>query len=146
MLQRVGGGGSGIAILLGLLLIHDYTWRPQVDAWRPLQASHLLEGPIGLRRNWNHRFQTLESEWGNKMRHACMGALIRRLASDMLPPDISVVTREHLAESQTTGSQSREGDLSLTEGSNIMLLSEMFADEVWPWNLSRHDFPVDSVL
>ena len=49
MLQRVGGGGSGIVILL--LLIHDYTWRPQVDAWRPLQASRLLEGPIGLRRN-----------------------------------------------------------------------------------------------
>ena len=45
----------------------------------------------------------------------------------MLPPDISLVTREHLAESQTTGSQPQEGELSLTEGSN-MLLSEMFAD------------------
>ena len=120
-------------------------YTPQVDAWRPLQASHLLEGPISLRRNWNHRFLTLESEWGNKMRHACVGALIKRLASDMLPPDISMVTREHLAESQTTGSRPQEGELSLTEGSN-MLLSEMFADEVWPWNLSGYDFPVDSVL
>ena len=23
-----------------------------------------------------------------------------------------------------------------------MLLSEMFAGEVWPWNLSGHDFPL----
>ena len=30
----------------------------------------------------------------NRMRHACAGALIRRLASDMLPPDVSTVTRE----------------------------------------------------
>ena len=80
-------------------------YTPQGDARRPLQASHLLEGPIGLRRNWNHRFLTLESDWGNKMRHACAGALIRRLASDMLPPDVSTVTQEHLAESQTTGSR-----------------------------------------
>ena len=104
---------------------------PQVDAWRPLQASHPLEGPISLRRNWNHRFLTLESEWGNKLRHACVGPLIRRLARDMLRPDFSTVTRELLVYSQTTGSQPREGELSLTEGSN-MLLSEMLADEVWP--------------
>ena len=119
-------------------------YTPQVDALRPMQASHLLEGPIGLRRNWNPRFLTLESGWGNQMRHACAGALIKRLASDMLPPDVSTVTQEHLVESQTTGSQPQEGELSL-EGSN-MLLSEMFADEVWPWNLSGYDFPVDSVL
>jgi hypothetical protein len=120
-------------------------YTPQADAWGPLQASHLLEGPISLRRNWNHCFLTLESEWGNKMRHACAGALIRRLASDMLPPDISVVTLEHLAESQTTGSQPQEGELSLTNGGN-MLLSEMFADEVWPWKLRGYDSPVDFVL
>ena len=120
-------------------------YTPQVDAWRPMQASHLLEGPISLRRNWNHRFLTLESDWDNKMRHACVWALIRRLASDMLPPDISMMTLQHLAESQTTGSEPQEGEFSLAEGNN-MLLSEMFADEVWPWNLNGYDFPVDSVL
>ena len=60
----------------------------QVNAWAPLQASHLLEGPISLRRNFNPRFLTLESEYQNKLRHACAGALMMRLAVDMMPPDV----------------------------------------------------------
>ena len=30
-----------------------------------LQASHLLEGPLSLRRNFCPGFLTLESEWDN---------------------------------------------------------------------------------
>ena len=112
---------------------HLFQYTLQVDAWAPLQASHLLEGPISLRRNWNHRFLTLESEYHNKLRHACAGALMMRLAHDMMPPDVHMSEEmvEHLVESQTTGSQPREGDLSLAQG-NSMLLTEMLADEVWP--------------
>ena len=102
---------------------------PQVGVWRSLQASHLLEGPISLRRNWNHRFLTLETEWDNKLRHGCVAALIKRLAHDVLPPGIGTVTQAHLVESQTTGSQPEEGELSLIEGNDV-LLSEMHADEV----------------
>ena len=54
---------------------HLLYYTPQVDAWHSLQASHLLEWPISLRCNWNHRFLTLEFERANKMRHACVGAL-----------------------------------------------------------------------
>ena len=92
-------------------------------------AAHLLEGPIGLCRNFNHRFLTRKSEWGNKLRHACAGMLLRKLASNKLPPGISVLELDHLAEAQLTGSQPQEGELSLTEG-NDMLLSEMFADHL----------------
>ena len=49
-----------------LLCIMLLRYTPQVDAWGQLQASHLLEGPICLRRNFNHRFLTLESEWDNR--------------------------------------------------------------------------------
>ena len=101
----------------------------QVGAWGVLQASHLLEGPISLRRNWNPRFLTLESEWDNKLRHACAAALLKKLVSGMLPADASTVLRQHLEESQLTGSQPQEGDYSLVEG-NEMLLSEALAEEV----------------
>ncbi|BDA45891.1 hypothetical protein COCOBI_07-6780 [Coccomyxa sp. Obi] len=67
-----------------------------VDVWGRLQASHLLEGPIGLRRNWNHRFVTLESEWDNKLRHGCAAALMKKLASGMLLADASAVLRGHV--------------------------------------------------
>ena len=46
-------------------------------------AFPLVLTPIGLRRNWTHRFLTLESAWGNKLRHACAAALLKKLASGM---------------------------------------------------------------
>ena len=61
----------------------------------------------------------------------------------MLPPGVSTVTLEHLAESQLTGSQPQGGELSLAGGSD-MLLSEMLqrrcglgncVDMVFRWNL-----------
>ena len=94
---------------------------PQVATWGPLQASHLMEGPLGLRRNFNYYFLTLESEWGNKLRHACAGMLLRKLAGGKLPPDVSVLELDHLAEAQLTGSQPAEGELSLTKGSKMLL-------------------------
>ena len=116
---------------------HSLKYTLQVEGWAPLQASHLLEGPISLRRNWNHRFLTLEHEYDNKLRHACAAALMKRLARDMMPPGDSMPYSMvvHLVDSQTTGSQPQEGDLSLAQG-NSMLLTEMLLDEVWPWNLS----------
>ena len=98
-----------------------------MDAWRPLQASHRLQGPISLRRNWNHRFLTLEPKCHSDWRRTCGMVLLKKLASSM---QLSAVSREHLEESQATGSQPREGDWSLVEGSN-MLLAEMYANEVW---------------
>ncbi|CAL8463303.1 g2837 [Coccomyxa elongata] len=98
-----------------------------VDTWSGLQASHRLEGPISLRRNWNPRFLTLESEWDNKLRHACTAAVLKKLVSEILPPDASAVLRQHLEESQATGSQPQPGEFSLVEG-NQLLLSQMFAD------------------
>ena len=59
---------------------------------------------------------------------------MKRIVRDMLPRDISAVMRAHLVESQTTSSQPQEGELSLTDGNNMML-SEIYADEVWPRNL-----------
>ena len=88
-----------------------------------------MEGTIGLRRNFNPHVLTLVSEWGNKLRHGCAGMLLRKLAGSKLPPDVSVVELDHLAEAQLTGSQPAEGELSLTEGSK-MLLSEMLDEEV----------------
>ena len=101
----------------------------QVDAWRPLQASHRLQGPISLRRNWNHRFLTLERKYSSDWRRTCGVVLLKKLTSSM---QLSAMSREHLEESQATGSQPREGDLSLIEGSNMML-AEMYANEVWAW-------------
>ena len=114
----------------------------QVDAWRPLQASHLLMGPICLHRNWNHRFLTLESEYWSDQRRTCTALLLRKLISSM---NLSAIMREHLEESQATGSQPREGDLSLIEGNN-MLLSEMYANEVWAWNLKGFNILMVSIL
>ncbi|CAL8466262.1 g5798 [Coccomyxa elongata] len=99
-----------------------------VDAWGALRASHLLEGPISLRRNFNPRFLTLQSEWGNKLRHACVAAVLRKLVNNMLPPDASSVLRQHLVESQATGSQPQADEFSLDEG-NELLLSQMRAEE-----------------
>lgn len=61
--------------------------------------------------------------------------MIAWLARDVLPPDAGGIPGMHpgverLIESQMTGAQPQEGDLSLTEASN-MLLSVMFAEEVW---------------
>ena len=101
--------------------------------WPRCGLPHLHEGPISLRRNWNHRFLTLEGEYHNKLRHACTGALMMGLAHDMMPPDVSMPEEmvEHLVDSQTTGSRPHEGDLTLAQG-NSMLLTEMLLDEVWP--------------
>ena len=129
-----------LSLIHRVILLH-----PQVDAWDPLQASHLLEGPVGLRRNFNHRFLTLESAWDNQLRHACSAALIKRIASDVLPPGISTVTLGRLAESRTTGAQLQDDKLSLADGSNL-LLSDMHTKEVRPWNSSGHDFLVESIL
>ena len=120
-------------------------YTPQVDAWGQLQASHLLEGPIGMRRNFNHHFLTLESAWDNQLRHGCSAALIKRLAPDVLPPGVSTVTLGRLAESQMPGAQPQAGEPSLTEGSD-MLLSGMRVKEVWPRNLRGYGFPAESVL
>ena len=102
-----------------------------MEDWGPLQASHLMEGPIGLRRNWNHRFLTLESEFWNKHRHTCAAMLLRRLAHGMLPPDIGEVARQHLVQAQLTGhgAQPQEGELTLDQG-NTMLLAELYVEEV----------------
>ena len=102
-----------------------------MEDWGPLQASHLMEGPIGLRRNWNHRFLTLESEYWNKHRHTCAAVLLRRLAGGFLPPDIGEVARKHLVEAQLTGhgAQPQEGELTLDQG-NTMLLAELYVQEV----------------
>ena len=104
-----------------------------MEAWGPFQASQLLKGPISLRRNWNHRFLTLEGEWANELRDACAGALLKKLAGGLLPQDANAVLRQHrlenLVESQATGSQPHEGDISLVEGNNMML-SEIMAEEV----------------
>ncbi|BDA45893.1 hypothetical protein COCOBI_07-6800 [Coccomyxa sp. Obi] len=122
--------GAVYGAKLAWAMAHDGQEPPAqvVDAWGPLQSSHLLEGPIGLRRNFNPRFLTLESEWDNKLRHGCAAALLKKLASGMLPADAGALLGGHLVESQTTGSQPQEGDFSLVEGNNI-LLSEMFNEE-----------------
>ena len=103
----------------------------QVAAWRPLQASQLLRGPISLRRNWNHRFLTLQPEYGSGLRNACAEALLRKLVDGMTPLDISDAVRSRLVQTQTTGRGARpeEGELTLIEGNN-MLLSEMYLEEV----------------
>ena len=88
-----------------------------------------MEGPIALRRNFNHRFLTLEPNWRNQQRHTCTSALIMGLASDVLPSDTDTWKIEHLQESQTTGSQPQQDELTLTDGSN-MLLTEMNTNEV----------------
>ena len=91
--------------------------------------SHRLEGPICLRRHWNHRFLTLESEWDNELRHACAATLIKKLVSRGLPSDASEVLLRHLEESQATGSQLQAGHFSLHEGNDI-LLTAAFANKV----------------
>ena len=55
------------------------------------------------------------------MRHAFVGRLIRRLAGDVLAPGGSQTTRDYLAESQVTGSQPQEGELSLTKGNSMQM-------------------------
>ena len=117
-------------------------YTPQVDAWGQLQASHPMEGPLYLRRNFNHNFLTLGSEWDNRLRHGCSAVLIRRIARDVLPLGGSTM---HRAEPQLTGSQPQGGELSLADG-NDLSLSKMSAKEVWPWNLRGYGFPVESVL
>ena len=44
----------------------------------------------------------LESAWNNKLRHACEAALIKKLASSILPPDACVGLQQHLEESQAS--------------------------------------------
>ena len=110
-----------------------------MDAWGGLQASHLLEGPISLRRNWNPWFLTLESDWGNKLRHACVAAVLRKLVNSMLPPDASSVLRQHLVESQVTGLQPQDDVFSLDEG-NDLLLSQMDTEEVRASQLDREPY------
>ena len=56
-------------------------------------------------------------------------ALLKKLASSMLPPDASMVLRQHLEIPQATGSQLKAGNFSLIEGNNV-LLTEAFAKEV----------------
>ena len=104
----------------------------QVAAWRPLQASQLMRGPICLRRNWNHHFLTLQPEYDSGLRQACAEALLRELVNGMTPPDISDAARSRLMQAQATGYGARpeEGELTLIEGNN-MLLSELYLEEVW---------------
>ena len=116
-------------------------------AWRPLQASQLLRGPISLRRNWNYRFLTLQPEFGSGLRDACAEALLRELVNGMTPPDISDAVRSRLLQTQATGHGARpeEGELTLIEG-NKMLLSEMYLEEVWTQDLSEFKLLIGSIL
>ena len=90
-----------------------------------------MEGPVCLRRNWNPRFLTLESEWANKLRRGCAAALLRKLAEHSLPKDASEMLRQHLEESQITGTEPEADDVehfksqdySLVEGNNMLLLN-----------------------
>ena len=86
-----------------------------------MQASHRLEGPFYLRRNFNHRFMVLEHGWANAARHACTGMMIDKLVGGFSRPYNSTAAQD-----------------GLTEG-NIMSLSEVMAKEVRALNLGGSD-------
>ena len=71
----------------------------QVNSWRTLQASHRLEGPIYLRRNFSPVFLTLESWLANQMRHACSLLMVAELAGGCIRPYISTAAQDRLTES-----------------------------------------------
>ena len=92
-----------------------------MESWQALQASHRLEGPPYLRRNFNHRFMTLEHVWANQARHACSAMMINELVGGFSRPYNSTAAQN-----------------GLTEG-NRMSLSEVMAKEVRALNLGGSD-------
>ena len=93
----------------------------QVNSWSTLQASHRLEGPPYLRRNFNHRFMTLEHGWANGARHGCAGAMIDKLVGGFSRPYFGTAAQDRL-----------------TEGDK-MSLAEMVAKEVRALSLNGTD-------
>ena len=75
----------------------------QVAAWSTLQASHLLEGVLTLRRVFNPRWLTLESGFQNRLRHACAAAMMHAIMAE----DLSEGQLEHLTASQLEGTPPR---------------------------------------
>ena len=84
----------------------------QVESWRALQASHLLEGPPYLQRNFNPPFMTLENWLANQARHACSGKMMDELVGGFLRPYNSTAAQDCLT------------------GGDIIPLSDMMAKEV----------------
>ena len=92
-----------------------------MKSWQALQASHRLEGPPYLRRNFNHRFMTLEHGWANAARHACTGRMIDNLVGGFSRPYNSTAAQDGLTEN------------------NKMSLSEVMVKEVRALNLGGSD-------
>ena len=93
----------------------------QVKSWRAHQASHRLEGPIYLRRNFSPHFVTLENWLANQVRQACSGLMVAELVGGFFRPYISTTAQDRL-----------------TEGDK-MSLAEMVAKEVRVLNLHGTD-------
>ena len=92
-----------------------------MKSWRALQASHRLEGPPYLRRNFNPHFMTPENRWANQARHACVGAMINKLVGGLSRPYTSTASRDRF-----------------TEGDKMSLLG-MMVEEVRALNLNGFD-------
>ena len=99
----------------------------QVKSWRALQASHLLEGPPYLRRNYNPHFMTLENWMANQARRACSGKMMNELVGGFSRPYNSTAAQDCLA----------KGD--------IIPLSYMMVKEVRALKLNGSDRQMDRV-
>ena len=84
----------------------------QVKSWWALQASHLLEGPPYLQRNFNPLFLTLENWLANQARHSCSGRMMDELVGGFLRPYNSTAAQNCLT------------------GGDIIPLADMMAKEV----------------
>ena len=99
----------------------------QVRSWRALQASHRLEGPPYLRRNFNPHYMTLEHGWANQARHACAGKMMDELVGGFLRPYTGTAAQDRLPEVDK------------------IPLSDMMVKEVRALSLSGSDRQMDRV-
>ena len=107
----------------------------QVKSWGAFQASHRLEGPWFLRRNYSPHFMTLETRQTNEARKACHGAMTNQLVGGVSRLYHGAAAMNCPAESQAADSQQQTGNPSSTEGDQL-LLSAVMARKVRAWDLN----------